>query len=235
MKRPCRSIALEQLPSGDPLGLLGSNRLRARIAACKEALVEDGKREVVRGDVDPVEWRSGSNRVREPVFVNIAGDPVERGFRRGMIDLAQKMAAERFRELWERAGAAGARGIDPTRAAVDGGDRDPVSLAVLQALTDLARARAEIGARAYDRVRMFAGEGRSATDIALAVHGTPTMRDREFVMVGLREALSDLAALWGIAGRRRPIHRRAGQRLDATRVSRVGNRVVNEVTPDSGS
>lgn len=111
---------------------------------------------------------------------------------RGYLHPAQVRAADRFRQLWEMAGGAGAGAMDYTREPVDGGGKaEAISDTLVSAGLELEQCRKELGTRGYRLVASVAGEGRSIEEIA-----GHRQRDRYSVTDALRGYLEDLAVMW---------------------------------------
>lgn len=126
-------------------------------------------------------------------YVNIRESAVETLYSRGVLDRAQKRAADRFRSTWEAMGGAGAGAMDYSRDVVDGGaPREDINARRLDAGKELKRCRHLLGARIYDLVCKVCGQGLSLTEISEA------KRDRLTAADNLRNGLNDLAEMWGL-------------------------------------
>lgn len=141
-----------------------------------------------------------SNPPAIPVVINTRESAITMLASRGKLDAAQVKAADHFRKLWETMGGKGASSIDPGRVVVDGGRmREPMNDRQVNAGKELARCRMLLGVRGYKLVCLVAGEGHSLHEVA-----GPEHRARLVAADVLRWCLDDLAALWGLAARRRP-------------------------------
>lgn len=128
---------------------------------------------------------------------SIRDDPLGRLHARGQIDEAQYLAGRRWQALYEAVEIGGARGIDPTREAVDGGRGavDGLTDARRKAAKDLARADVALGSRGMNLIRSFLGSGLTPTHLAaMMVDLDGRERDRvAFVVARIRECLGTLA------------------------------------------
>jgi hypothetical protein len=124
-------------------------------------------------------------------IVNPRESAVDTLFARRFLGMAQKRAAEKFREVWEAAGGTVA-GLDYSQDRVDGARGEPIT-SRLQAAQELRRCRLLLGQRGYDTVHKVCAEGRALAEIA------PQKRARLTVADNLRADLDDLATMWGIA------------------------------------
>jgi len=146
----------------------------------------------------------------EPAKEGVAGVPrfeqrdkntkesaVETLFARKFLGSAQKLAADKFRELWETAGGK-TSSIDYTLDRVDGGKGDPIS-AKLIAAQELVRLRNQIGQRGFDVLEKVCGEGMALADLTLH------KRERLTVADNLRADLDDAATMWRMQTRQRGV------------------------------
>lgn len=139
-----------------------------------------------------------SNHRKILASVNVRESAVSMLAARGVIEAHQVAAADQFRLLWEALGGAGARAIDMTKEAVDGGKiADPIRALQFEAGIRLKAARDCLvkvhGEYAYRLVGYIAGEGRSIHDL------TETRRQRDTMTDNLRMYLDTLARFWGMA------------------------------------
>lgn len=125
---------------------------------------------------------------------SIRDDPLGRLHARGQVDEAQYQAGRRWQALYEAVEIGGARGIDPTREAVDGGRgaADGLTDARRKAAKDLARGDKELGVEGAQLVRMVLGERKFCRDVA-AIWGAANDRSVDYVTRRLRSCLSTLA------------------------------------------
>lgn len=148
-----------------------------------------------------------TNPLKISVAVNVKEGAITLLVSKGAIDEAQEKAADRFRQLWERMGGAGAGAIDYARTRVDGGRiAEPITVAQMQAGRDLKDALAELrtkhGEYACRLVGYICGEGYSIHDL------TETRRQRDTMTDCLRMYLDALAEFWGFSMQRSVAERR---------------------------
>lgn len=128
---------------------------------------------------------------------NTRESAVETLYARRFLGSSQKLAADRFRELWEAAG--GKTGsIDYTLDRVDGGKGDPISGRLIAA-QELMRLRGVIGHRGYEALEKVCGEGRALAEL------TPHKRDRLTMADNLRADLDDAATMWRMQTKKRAV------------------------------
>lgn len=131
---------------------------------------------------------------RLTVTVNRRESPLNRWHDRGDIDGAQLAAGERFRAAWEQAGIGGARAFDYTREYVDGGRlHEPLTDAVRRAAKRLGEAQRTLGPYSYALVVAMIGERRFASDMAPGDE-----REAKYISRRVRDALTELAHVWGM-------------------------------------
>ncbi len=136
---------------------------------------------------------SPSNPRRIKAVKNLRESAIETLYARGRLDEAQKKAGDRFRATWEAAGGGGAGAMDYAQLRVDGGGaKDPISERQVDASKMLRDCRVMLGQRNYDLVVKVAGQGLSFADITTVERTRNTMADN------LRDALDDLAKMWGM-------------------------------------
>lgn len=141
-----------------------------------------------------------------PAMMNFKESAISLLASKGVLVAHQVAAADRFRQLYEDVGGAGAKALDYTKEPVDGGGRtDPISVVQLTAGLELKRAssvlRRRYGDEAHKLVIAIAGEGKSIHDFC------QTRRQRDTMTDNLRTYLDCLAELWGYAARRLQRHR----------------------------
>lgn len=141
--------------------------------------------------------KKGNNRFRTNQR-NAHESPIEWLYDRAQIDDAQKMAADRFRAIWESMGGKGASSIDFSKDIVDGGrGAQDITASQINAGQELRRCFVLLKARDYSLVSKICGEGRTLVEIA------ETPRARNSALISLQGALSSLAAMWNLKTRRR--------------------------------
>lgn len=124
--------------------------------------------------------------------MNLRESPIAMMYAKGALDQAQLQAANRFRRLWETCGGKGAGSFDYTREQVDGGGpREPITDQRMDAGKQLKAAEEHLGRRPYAIVAKVAGEG-----VAVSTLGS-THREKTTLADYLKDALTDLACLWG--------------------------------------
>lgn len=128
--------------------------------------------------------------------VNLRESPIAMMYAKGIISESQLMAANKFRRLWETCGGKGAGSFDYSREPVDGsGPRETITDQRMEAGAKLKAAEERLGRRPYAIVARVAGEG-----VSIASMGT-THRERTTLADYLKDALDDLASLWGYDNR----------------------------------
>ena len=127
--------------------------------------------------------------------VNVKESAVETLYARKFLGTGQKMAADKFRDLWEAAGGK-TSSIDYTMDRVDGGGSD-VLAARITAAHELKRCRVLLGQRGYELIQAVCGEGKALTEIS------PHKRERLTMADNLRADLDDLAVMWRFQTRQR--------------------------------
>lgn len=136
--------------------------------------------------------------------MNLRESPIAMMAAKGHIEPHQLEAANRFRRLWESLGGSGAGSFDYSREPVDGGGaREPITDRQIDAGNMLKQCREHLGRRHYEIVSRVAGEGRTIAELG------GSKRERHTLADYLRDALDDLATLWGLRGQKdRKIHNR---------------------------
>lgn len=173
-----------------------SRKLDAKEDAARKALPTKQQVKVYKVDNpnfsrDHIEGRAANFR-KIDALVNVQESAIGVLTARGYLHPAQVRAADRFRQLWEKAGGAGAGAMDYTREPVDGGGKsEAISDTLVAAGLELERCRKELGTRGYRLVASVAGEGRSIEEIA-----GQRQRDRYSLTDALRGCLEDLAVMW---------------------------------------
>lgn len=154
-----------------------------------------------KATVDNPDWRP--DRDGERAFprkieaeINVRESAVETLYARKFLGSAQKLAADKFRALWETAGAK-TGSLDYSHDRVDGSKGDPL-ITRLQAAEELKRCRILLGARGYETVQAICGEGRALADLS------PHKREKTTMADNLRADLDDLATMWHLQTRQRP-------------------------------
>lgn len=134
---------------------------------------------------------------RDQVVASLRGDALRDMFVRRSIDIHQYDAGRDYQTDFDMALIGGARAIDFTREAVDGGQlAEPLTEYTRRALQKLAKVRDGLGEEGEAIVRGILGEGLSITEYA-ARQGNPLRSHREYVGRRLRECLEGLAYFYG--------------------------------------
>lgn len=125
--------------------------------------------------------------------MNLRESPIAMMAAKGHLEKHQIEAAVKFRRLWEALGGAGAGSFDYAREPVDGGGvRESITDRQLDAGFEIDKARKHIGLRSFGIVEKVAGEG-----VPIARLGS-THREKTTLADYLKNALDDLADLWGL-------------------------------------
>lgn len=120
----------------------------------------------------------------------------------GQIDDAQLTAGRLWQRHHESCEIGGARAIDPTKEAVDGGRfKEPDNSRYSAAFNALRDARTALGVDGYQLIQDVLGGRTTLTEAALA-RGHCSLADRKYVGRRFRECLESLAVLWGFAQRK---------------------------------
>ena len=137
------------------------------------------------------------------VFRSLRDDPVAAMHSRGQLDEAKYKAARHWQRCHELVEIGGARGIDFTRDAVDGGQiaSSSISDAQCKAVADLAKAGKALGMEGEAIIRDFLGRGMPLLHVA-AARGLTTARELDYIGRRLKESLETLAIVFGYAMRR---------------------------------
>jgi hypothetical protein len=181
---------------------MGRKRLRAVTLASKPRTAFDLRSEYVGGQPSnsaEVEVDNPHNSEQKITVFRSIRDPIAMLHSSGQIDEAQYQAGRHWQRAYELSEVGGARAIDPTKEAVDGG-RIPEMLtdAQLRAFKDLDQARKVLGMVGERVVTCVLGERQSLTKVADR-WGLSTERERRYIGMRLNECLEELAKLWGYA------------------------------------
>lgn len=135
------------------------------------------------------------------VFRSLRDDPVAAMHDRGRIDQAQYAAARHWQECYERVEIGGARAIDTTKEAVDGGMiPEPFTESQRRAARDLARAGRALGQEGESIIRDILG---AKNTLLLAATRRGLSSETELAYFGKRflESLEVLVLEFGYANR----------------------------------
>jgi hypothetical protein len=126
-------------------------------------------------------------------------DPLADLMSKGQIDHCDYVAGRHWQAAWESAEIGGVSAIDPTRAAVDGGQL-PEALTDTQrrAMEDLEDARGALGREGHALICDVPGRGMSIAEAARH-RGLASEADRKYAGKRFRECLSTLAVRFGYA------------------------------------
>jgi hypothetical protein len=134
------------------------------------------------------------------VFRSLRDDPIAAMHDRGQVDEAKYMAARHWQRCHELVEIGGARAIDFTKDAVDGGGiaSSSISDAQCKAVADLAKAGRALGQEGEAIIRDFLGRGMPLLHVAAARNLT-TARELDYIGRRLKECLETLAVVFGYA------------------------------------
>lgn len=152
---------------------------------------------VVSPDVvdDPLE-----HGAKLKVMRSLRDDPLAGMHSRKQIDDAQLAAGRLYQRYQEDSEIGGARAIDPTKEAVDGGRfKEPDITHMSIALAKLRDARRELGEFGASLMHDVLTRRMSISDVAKA-RCMGREREINFLSMRFRECLESLAKLWGFAG-----------------------------------
>lgn len=133
------------------------------------------------------------------VFRSLRNDPVAAMHARGQVDEAQYAAARHWQRCYEAVELSGARAIDTTKEAVDGGRlADPLSDQWSKANGDLTKAGRALGMEGEAIIRDVLGRAMPLLHAAAARNLTS---ERDLIYIGRRfkESLDTLALVFGYA------------------------------------
>lgn len=141
---------------------------------------------------------------QKPIVVerSTRNDPLADMMAKKQIDQCDYTAGRHWQAAYENAELGGARAIDPTKEAVDGG-RMPEALSAIQmrGMQDMRAAREALGPEGAALVMDILGTGWSIKQAALA-RGRTAERDRLYIGARFRECLNTLAIRFGYSNER---------------------------------
>ena len=139
---------------------------------------------------------------KSPAFRPLRDDPIERLFMRRQIDEAQRDAGVAYRRDLELAEFGGARAIDPTKEAVDGGGiiPEPFSERRSEATQRLVKAGQRMGLLQESIVRAVIAGNLFPGQVAIR-RGFTSRREQESYAWLFRQALDALAVFYKLASR----------------------------------
>lgn len=133
------------------------------------------------------------------VLRQLRNDPLARLHTHGQIDEAQYQAGRAYQGDWETA-ERGARAIDPTREAVDGGRlAEPITEAQAKARKRLVAVKSSLGRKLHSVAHAFLIDGGTTEAIAYALN-RPGHRWSNYYGKMIRDALDVLAVEYRLAG-----------------------------------
>jgi hypothetical protein len=137
-------------------------------------------------------------RLSEPLRDN----PLARLFARRRIKEHQRLAGERIQTLFEVAGYASVRAMDPLKEPVDGRGAtvDPISDRQMRAYDQLEQIKVKLGERNFALVRLVIAERQFIEKVA---KDRGLTRERDVLALGatFRDCLDDLAVYFRLTGR----------------------------------
>jgi hypothetical protein len=138
------------------------------------------------------------------VFRSLRDDPLAAMHDRGQVDDAKYNGGRHWQRCHELVEIGGARAIDPTKEAVDGGGIATSSItdAQCKAVADMAKAGRALGQEGEAIIRDFLGRGMPLLHVA-AARGLTTARELDYIGRRLKECLETLAIVFGYAMRSR--------------------------------
>lgn len=149
---------------------------------------------------DPLALEHGDKIV---VYRQLRNDPLARLHSHHQIDEAQYMAGRAYQRDWETA-ERGARAIDPTKEAVDGGRLpEPITESQRTAAIRLNKANAAIGQIGSAIVHDMLIVGLTVDGVARK-HGKLGQYQLRLLNQKFRESLDELAKFYGLSGGARP-------------------------------
>lgn len=153
---------------------------------------------------DPAHPDSRANPSEIRVDVNTRESSIATMHARRQIDDKQKIAADRFRALYEAAGYVGAQALDYSLEVVDGGPApsDGLYQRRVDAVGELSVISAKLGEKGYKIVIHICGQGCTIAEAtAIVLRKQPSKADREHYGRIFREHLDLLCEYWGYSKR----------------------------------
>lgn len=133
-------------------------------------------------------------------FRSLRDDPLARMQARGQVDAVEVLAGRHWQAAYERVEIGGARAIDPTREAVDGGRfSEPFTDGQRKAAKDLARAAKAVGMMGESVIRDVLACGFTMEMIAAARGYQGDQASIKFYGRLFRESLRTLSIVFGYA------------------------------------
>lgn len=139
---------------------------------------------------DPSDW--GGQYKKTSATINARGNPIGLMFAKKQIDVAQKMAADKFSVHWDRINVGNNLGIDNRKVKVDCGNYfNGVQDKVVHSAQKLNEARGLVGIAGYDLLVNVIGKGVNISSLAVK------KREQEYKGHQLKECLNILHQKWG--------------------------------------
>lgn len=134
------------------------------------------------------------------VLRSLRDDPLAGMHARQQIDDAQLAAGRLWQRYHEHSEIGGARAIDPTKEAVDGGRfKEPDISRMSKALVEMKKARLELGKFGASLMYDVLARRMSIAEVA-KTRMMHRQREVDFLSMRFRECLNTLAKCWGFAG-----------------------------------
>lgn len=153
---------------------------------------------------DPAHVDSRANPSEIRVDVNTRESSIATMHARRQIDDKQKVAADRFRALYEAAGYVGAQALDYSVQRVDGGSApsDGLTQRKMDAVRELTKISGELGQIGYAVLIHVCGMGCTIAQVAtIMVRKQPNKREREYYGMLFRDHVNLLCEFWGYSKR----------------------------------
>lgn len=153
---------------------------------------------------DPAHPDSRANPSEIRVDVNTRESSIATMHARRQIDDKQKVAADRFRALYEAAGYVGAQALDYSLEVVDGGraPTDGLSQRKVDAVRELTAISGELGQIGYAVIIHVCGQGCTIAQVAaIMLEKQPGKADREYYGKLFRDHIDLLCKFWGYSKR----------------------------------
>lgn len=153
---------------------------------------------------DPAHPDSKANPSEIRVDVNTRESSIATMHARKQINDKQKVAADRFRALYEAAGYKGAKALDYSLEVVDGGPApsDGLIQSRVDAVRELTMISQTLGRIGYRVIIRVCGQGCTIAEMAaILLRKDPSKADREYYGKVFRDHLDLLCEFWGYSKR----------------------------------
>ena len=174
----------------------------------KSAVQPSRKAHIQTRIVDNPRWDPANPdlyRSEERVDGNTRESSIATMHARRKIDDKQKVAADRFRALYEATGKVGAQALDYSLEVVDGGPApsDGLTQRKIDAVRELSTIKAFLGRNGYEVIDRVCGEGCTIAEIAaIMLKKQPSKRDTLYYGRFFNENLNLLCEFWGYTAKR---------------------------------